>query len=219
MRFELHAQHTGVVHPYISFHNPTTAMQQICKHTVEKTTVGVHAGAKYVFATGAHGCGMRIDITTGIYTGFLNELKRNLSLLCPEGKPRDLVVHYGRSSNAQATCEDITTYLEGHYRHDRETREITFFPKDGDDALYVMELVSQHKDLMCLRRKEARIDPISVKEHAATGVFIDLERFTGVSCVTDEDGGVRFLARSHDQWEAISSALMSYKIAYVMDKW
>lgn len=226
--FKLHVNRRGpTTHPYLTFPNPTESIRQIVEHTTQNgssnpRTYAEHhkAGAKYTFATGAHGCGIRVDLTTGDYMLFLDELKRNLHYLDGFGKPRDLVVRYGASSKAEETCMSITEYLEGHYQHDREGRTITFFPKDGTDVLYVMELVNQYADLMNLVRKEIVVHRADAEYHIATGVFQEISDFTSVPHVFNRgQGGVRFLCMTEDQYRNVSDELMAYKVAYVMDEW
>lgn len=219
MLFQVNALMTGLTHPYISIHNPPISVQQIVQRCVEKSQAGKDAGATYTYVNGQHGSGLRVDITTGQYTDLVETLKGYLNYLDAEGKPRKLVVYYGKSQNAQETAESITTYLEGTYSQDREKREISFYPKDGNDTMYVMELVKQYPDRMCLKGKQINIDPITAQNHGATGLFADIEKFTGVPYVTINGmGGLRFLCLDQLDYSAVADALSAYKIAYTVWK-
>lgn len=225
--FNLHINRRDQIkHPYLVFANPTESVRQIIHQTTQGTSdphtyaCAGKAGATYEYTTGAHGSSARVNFSTGEYAVFLDVLKRRLNYLDPEGNPRPLVVRYGSGNHDQETCEGIATYLEGHYQHEREARTITFFPKDGMDTLYVMELVESNREKMNLVRKEAIVPKFEAEMFSATTIFSDISGFTGVPHIRDTiGGGVRFLAMDEEQYRDVCDELMAYKVAYTMDEW
>lgn len=227
-KFDMYINRRGTTnHPRLVFSNPSQAMIQILDLLVNKGPFGPHnqrannkAGARYDYIKGAHGAVAHIDLMNGEYGEFLDLLKRWTHYLDGEGNPRELVVSYGDSSKAEEDCMEITTYLEGSYFHNREDRSITFYPKDGDDVVYVVGTVNQHNELHHIRRKEVVVAGVDMAPFVASGVFEQVSNLSAVPHIVNTNpdvGGIRYLCLTDDQYQCVTEELANYKIAFILD--
>jgi hypothetical protein len=159
-----------------------------------------------------------IEFWQGSWVKFRHLLKRRLNLLDNNGNPLPITVQFNpHDTKAAAEVDTIHNYMEGHYQPCRkEEGFMTYLPKDGHDALYVIEMIELKKEFMTLQRKEIHLDPYEWHEKGSLTVCEMIEEDTGVPYIWNLGEELRFLPTNDEELHKVMDHLMAFKIAHVM---
>ncbi|MNC32764.1 hypothetical protein D3C75_811340 [compost metagenome] len=158
-----------------------------------------------------------IEFWQGNWMNFRQLLKRRLNLLDNAGNPLPITVQFNQyDTKAHQEVDLIHNYMEGHYQPMRKDEGyMTYLPKDGQDALYVIEMIELKKEFMVLQRKEIQLDPYEWEEKGSLTVCEMIEEDTGVPYIWNLGEELRFLPTNEEELHKVMDHLMDFKIPFV----
>jgi hypothetical protein len=158
-----------------------------------------------------------IELWQGNWIHFRQLLKRRLNLLDNAGNPLPITVRFNQYDTKAAQEVDlIHNYMEGHYQPCQKAEGyMTYLPKDGNDALYVIEMIELKKEFMVHQRKEISLDPYEWKEKGSLTVCEMIEEDTGVPYIWNLGEELRFLPTNEEEFHKVMDHLMDFKIPFV----
>jgi len=154
------------------------------------------------------------------WTEFRTLLKRRLNLLDNDGKPLEITVKFDPlSTKAVEAADGIHNFMEGWYQPDRRDEGLmTYIPKDGADALYVIEMIEHHKDLLVWRRTDIKLDPYEWAEKGILDLVEMIEDETQVPYIWLPGDELRFMPTNDEEKYKVMDLLQLFKVPFVNEK-